>query len=206
MATRRTVAHRRPSAALVACALALGAAGCVTAPPLDNPVLVRNGEVENPVLVSPGQPTKESYREVFDKVVDVLDDYFDLLTPNPYEGRVTTKPRVAPGYEQFWKAGNPDSRQRLLATFQSIRQTATVEIRAGERGGYLVYVVVEKELEDLPRPASATIGNAVFQERPTVDRELEVVTPATGLNGGWYKVGRDFAFEQEILRRIRKCK
>ncbi len=200
---RRTVAHRLPVAAIMACACATG---CATAPPLDNPVLVRHNEIENPVLVSPGQPTAASYREVFEKVVEVLDDYFDLHTPNPYEGRVTTKPRVAPGYEQFWKAGNPDARQRLLATFQSVRQTATVEIRAGERGGYLVYVVVEKELEDVPRPARATVGNAVFQERPSVDRQLEVVTPDSSADRSWFKVGRDFAFEQEILRRIRQCK
>ncbi len=206
MATRRVVPYRLRAVAITVCAAALGSAGCVTAPPLDNPVTVRSTEIENPVLVSPGQPTAEAYHEVFDKVVEVLDDYFDLQTPNPYEGRVTTKPRVAPGYEQFWKPGNPDTRQRLHATFQSTRQTATVEIRAGERGGYLVYVVVEKELEDVPRPARATVGNAVFQEAPTVDRQLEVVSPETAVNRSWFKIGRDYAFEQEILRRIRQCK
>jgi hypothetical protein len=187
------------------CAAALGAGGCATAPPLDNPALVRRAEVENPVLVSPGQPTASSYREVFERVVDVLDSYFDLQPPNAYEGRVTSKPRLMPGYEQFWKHGNPDPRQRLLATFQSMRQIATVEIRAGERGGYLVFVVVEKELEDLPRPLKATVGDALFQAAPTVDRQLEIVTPATN-SAGWIKIGRDYALEQEILRRIRECK
>ena len=80
MAARRTVAHRLALPAIMACAAALGPVGCATAPPLDNPVLVRNGEIENPVLVSPGQPTAASYREVFEKVVEVLDDYFDLQT------------------------------------------------------------------------------------------------------------------------------
>lgn len=206
MATRRVVTHRLRAAAIMVCAAALGPVGCATAPPLDNPLPVRRVEIENPVLVSPGQPTAASYREVFEKVIEVLDDYFELQTPNPYEGRVVSKPRVAPGYEQFWKAGNPDPRQRLLATFQSIRQTATVEVRAGERGGYLVYVVVDKELEDVPRPSRATIGNAVFQEAPTVDRQVEVVTPETAGNRAWIRIGRDYAFEQEILRRIRQCK
>ncbi len=183
------------------------ATGCTaTSPPLSNPLVVRHAEIENPVLVSPGQPTAASYREVFEKAIEVLDDYFELQTPNPYEGKITTKPRVAPGYEQFWKSGNPDPRQRLFATFQSVRQTATVEIRAGDRGGYLVYVVVERELEDVPRPALATVGNAVFQESPTVDRQLEVITGDTTTNRSWFKVGRDYAFEQEILRRIRQCK
>ena len=193
-------------------AVALGAAvpvGCATAPPLDNPVLVRRSEsVENPVLVSPGAPTGVSYREVFEKSLDVVDDYFEVLSVNPYAGKIITKPRIAPGYEQFWKGGNPDARGRMLATLQTIRQVAVVTIRTGERGGYLVEVVVEKELEDLARPVRQTVGNAVFQEAPTVERQLEVVGPAAAAPSGlgWYPVGRDFAFEQQLLRRIQACR
>ena len=207
MTTGRGVTVRLRAATIILCAGALAPTGCLTAPPVDNPVLVRGAEaIENPVLVSPGQPTAASYREVFEKALDVLDDYFELQTPNPYDGRITTFPRVAPGYEQFWRPGNPDPRQRLFATLQSVRQTATVEIRSGERGGYLVYVVVERELEDVPRPSRATVGSAVFQEQQSVDRQTEIVTPETTGDRVWFKVGRDYAFEQEILRRIRQCK
>ncbi|MCS6863496.1 MAG: hypothetical protein RMJ56_00180 [Gemmataceae bacterium] len=193
---------------LVGCWLTWTATGCLSTPPTDNPLFVRGSSegIENPVLVSPGQPTGQSYREVFERCVDVLDDYFELEIPNPYEGRITTKPRIAPGYEQFWKPGNPDPRQRLLATFQSVRQIATIEIRTGERGGYWVYVVVERELEDVPRPSQTTAGNAVFQELPTVAREVEVVPAGATGDMTWFKIGRDFAFEQEILRRIRRCR
>jgi hypothetical protein len=186
-------------------AMCLLAAGCASTPPLDNPLLVRPAPagIENPVLVSPGVPTAEAYHEVFEKTVDILDDYFDLLPPDPYDGRIVSKPRIAPGFEQFWKAGNPDARGRLLATFQTIRQTATAEIRAGERGGYLVYVVVERELEDLARPTQARIGNAIFQDAPTVDRQLEVVGGDASADHAWFKVGRDYALEQQILERIR---
>src|SRR5262249_39437609 len=189
-------------------AWALLAAGCATAPPLDNPVPVRgrSGEVENPVLVSPGQPTGEAYREVFEKTVEILGEYFDLIPPDPYDGRILTKPRIAPGYEQFWKPGNPDPRGRLLASFQTIRQTAVAEIRAGERGGYLVYVVVERELEDLARPTQARIGNAVLRDNPGVARVLEVVSGETTADQTWFRVGRDYALEQQILRRIRDCR
>lgn len=191
-----------------ACLLAAGAAGCMTAPPVDNPLLVRAepAGIENPILVSPGLPTPEAYREVFEKTIDVLDDYFELLPPDPYDGRIVTRPRIAPGYEQFWKPGNPDSRGRLLATLQTIRQTAVAEIRSGERGGYLVYVVVERELEDLPRPSQSRVGNAVFQDAPTVDRQLEVVGGETTADHAWFKVGRDYALEQLILHRIRNCR
>ncbi|MBX9580415.1 MAG: hypothetical protein K2X87_08915 [Gemmataceae bacterium] len=191
-------------------AVAVGAAGCASAPPLDNPALVRPmaEEVENPVLVSPGTPTAGSYREVFDKCLDVLDDDFPIRSADPADGRIITLPRIAPGYEQFWKRGNPDPRERLLATFQTIRQTAVVEIRVGERGGYLVTVIVERELEDLPRPSRQRTGSAVFQEAPTVDRQLDVVgaTGAAPVATNWFRIGRDCAAEQRILRRIRECR
>ncbi len=195
----------RRSHGWAACLLAVG---CATTPPLDNPVLLRTSPdtIENPVLVAPGVPSAASYREVFEKTIDILDDYFELLPPDPYDGRIVSKPRIAPGYEQFWKPGNPDTRGRLLATFQTIRQTATAEVRAGERGGYLVYVVVERELEDLSRPTQARIGNAVFQEAPGVDRQLDVVTGDTSPDQNWFRVGRDFALEQQILHRIRNCR
>jgi hypothetical protein len=190
------------------CVLAVAPVGCLSGPPVDNPVLVRNAEaVENPVLVSPGKPTAEAYRQVFDKALDVLTDYFpEMQTINPYDGRIVTKPRIAPGYEQFLKPGNPDPRQRLLATLQSVRQTATVLIKCGERGGFTVEVVVDKELEDTPRPTRTTIGNPTFQDYPTVAREVEVVTPDLSADRAWFKIGRDYAFEQELLRRIRQCK
>ena len=189
-------------AGLVAC---LFASGCATTPPIDNPALVRPSPdaIENPVLVSPGVPTGEAYREVFEKTIDILGDYFELLPADPYDGRIVSKPRIAPGYEQFWKPGNPDTRGRLLASFQTIRQTATAKIYDGERGGFLVYVVVEKELEDLPRPTQARVGSALFQDSPTVDRQLEVVGGETSADQAWFKIGRDYALEQQILCRIR---
>lgn len=192
----------------LAAALGASASGCMSTPPLDNPVPIRQTSdcTENPILVSPGVPTTNSYKEVFEKCIDVLDDYFEIREANAYAGRIVAYPRIAPGFEQPWKAGNPDARERLLATFQTIRQTAVIEIRTGERGGYLVYVEVTKELEDLPRPVLARIGNAVFQETPTVERQVEVVGPATSPERTWFKVGRDFAFEQMLLQRIRYCR
>ena len=189
-------------------AAGLASTGCFSTPPLDNPTQVRQvrEEIENRVLVSPGVPTETSYKEVFEKCIDVLDDYFEILDSNPYSGHIATKPRIAPGYEQLWKGGNPDARERLLATFQTIRQTATVELRTGERGGYLVYVIVEKELEDISRPTRARIGNAVFQDSATVERQVEIVGAATSADRGWFKVGRDYATEQMLLRRIRECR
>jgi hypothetical protein len=188
--------------------ICLTCVGCATAPPLDNPGLLAAGSatIENPVLVSPGIPTTSAYNEVFEKAIEVLSDYFDLLPPNEVAGQIVTRPRIAPGYEQFWKPGNPDPRSRLLATLQTIRQTAIMEIRAGERGGFLVYVVVYRELEDLAKPAQARIGSPVFEEAATVARPFDIVNPDPPSDAGgetWFKVGRDYALEQVILARMR---
>jgi hypothetical protein len=188
-------------------ALTLGAAGCATAPPLDNPTLVRRAEdCENPTIISPGVPTANSYRQVYERSLAVLTQYFDVPPGNPYAGVIVTRPRIAPGYEQFFKSGNPDPRERLLSTIQTHRQTATVEIRAAERGGFLVSVIVEKELEDLAQPSRSLQGSAAFTANPTVERSFEVVGPESSVNRYWIKIGRDFAFEQEILRQIRDGK
>jgi hypothetical protein len=184
-------------------------AGCATAPPLDNPILTggQPTAIENPVLVAPGMPTAPVYQEVFEKCIGILSDYFDdLYPPNPYAGVIVSRPRVAPGYEQFWKPGNPDPRARLLATLQTIRQTATIRITPGEHGGFLVYVEVDRELEDIPRPTLVTLGTPIFEETPTVSRPFDVVNQdlTTDPTSTWFKVGRDYALEQVILDRIRR--
>jgi hypothetical protein len=187
------------------CVFAVGLTGCYAIPPVENPVLVEpaTGDMENPVLVAPGVPTPLGYAEVYDRVLDAVDDYFDFVPGSRYSGEVRTLPRIAAGYEQPWKPGTPDARERLLATFQTIRHHAIVRIQAGERGGYRVYVEVYKELEDLSRPSAATVG-ASFREMPTVDRRVELVTPIAPAERTWIPVGRDCAFEQVILRKIQK--
>ncbi|HEX4609173.1 MAG TPA: hypothetical protein VH092_13290, partial [Urbifossiella sp.] len=137
----------------------------------------------------------------------VLDDYFPIAKADPYDAVIITSPRISPGYEQIWRSGNPDPRERLLATFQTFRRSAVAKIRVGERGGFTVEVMVEKELEDLPRPSRQSVG-AVFQEAPTVDRQIEVIPAAALVPSGtsWIPVGRDYALEQQILRRIQMCR
>lgn len=184
--------------------VALAATGCASVPPLDNPLVVRP-PIENPATVSPVTPDANSYAEVWEHVIDVLDDYFELKSPSRYAGYIETIPRIAPGYEQPWKPGSPDKRERLIATLQTIRNTAKVTISAGDRGGYKVYVEVWRELQDLERPNRALGGAAVFQEAPTVDRRNDVVSLESTSNREWLPAGRDYAFEQLILSRIQEC-
>ena len=179
----------------------LGVTGCASVPPLDNPALVQPGCVENPVLLAPGLPTPDGYAETYERVLDAVDDYFIIKPGSRYSGRIETEPRVAPGYEQPLKPGSPDRYERLLATFQSIRHRGIIEIQAGERGGYLVYVEVLKELEALEQPSLAVAGPASFRQAPTVNQRRAIVS-ADAIDGNWIPLGRDTAMEQAILRRI----
>lgn len=179
----------------------LGVAGCASVPPVDNPALVQPGCVENPVLLAPGLPTPDGYAAVYERVLDAVDDYFNIKPGSRYSGRIETEPRIAPGFEQPGKPGSPDRHERLLATLQSIRHRAVVEIQAGERGGYTVYVEVLKELEVLPQPALAVAGPAAFRQAPIVTQRQAIVT-ADAIEGNWIPLGRDTAMEQAILRRI----
>ena len=183
----------------------VGLGGCTSIPPLDNPTLVRPSdcEVENPVVISPGLPTPEGYRDVYDRVLDVLNDHFTIKPGSRYSGQIETLPRIAPGFEQFWRPGSPDHRERLLATLQTVRHYAIVQIWAGERGGYRVYVEVYKEVEDNSTPVGARSGVAIFQESPTVDRRVEVVAPEAR-DEKWIPAGREPALEQVILRKIQQ--
>lgn len=181
--------------------------GCMLVPPTDNPANIRIAACENPCLVSPGEPDGRNYEKLYETIIDVLDDEFDLKPTSRYAGQIETLPRVAPGFEQLWKGGSPDLRERLVATNQSLRHRAAVQISPGERGGYRVFVEVFKEREDLPVPigvqASATTsGIAVFQETPSVDRKAELIAAEAG-STRWIPAGRDFAYEQKIISKIR---
>lgn len=195
-----------------ACLLALLPAGCVTGPRADNPLHINQAECacENPVLVFPGR-AGDAYAEVFDRVLDVVDDHFSIAYANRYEGRIIAKPTIAPGFEQPWKPGAPDKYERLLATFQAYRYRCEVRIREAHPTGYFVNVVVWKELKDYPTPAAPQYSPAVFGDMSTVDRDqFLVVDPAatTPLSDGsdrWIPKGRDQDIEQQILRKLQRC-
>jgi hypothetical protein len=186
---------------VLAAAVAIVLGGCATGPLQENPLLLRTDKPpiqENPVYIPQGPM---DYARVFEKVIDVLDDYWDIAYHNRYDGRIETHPRVAPGFEQFWKPGSPDFHERMLASLQSIRHRAIVTIRTADDGGYFIDVKVIKELEDLPNPFRATAGAAVFSMPPTVERQFEVVD-ANLVDSNWIPIGRDCALEQVLLQRI----
>jgi hypothetical protein len=186
-------------------ALLLG--GCASGPLHENPILVRPEKVggcENPIYIPLGP---NSYPLVWEKTLDIVDDYFDVAFANRYDGRIETYPRIAPGLAQPWKPGSPDLYQRTLASFQSIRHRAIVLITVADDGGFFIDVKVLKELEDLPVPSFATAGTASFRSFPTVERQYEVVD-ASMFDPNWIPIDRagrpmrDCQLEQVILERI----
>jgi hypothetical protein len=182
----------------------LGTGGCSSGPLVDNPFLATAEPlvvVENPVYL-PGNPT--AYNPTFERILDVLSDYFEIHYANRFDGRIDTYPSTAPGLEQFFKPGSPDFDQRLLATTQSIRHYARVMIRAAENGGYFVDVRVFKELEDVPRPIRSTEGAAAFRTENPLERQFQVID-VTVTDFGWIPIGRDTKLEQVILQRLRGC-
>jgi hypothetical protein len=174
--------------------------GCATGPLQENPLLVGGPRIEqeNPVYL-PQSPWV--YKQVFTKIQDILSDYFVIVEAQPYDGRIVTAHSIAPGCEQPWKPGSPDSYQRLLAFCQSIRHRAVVVITSAESGGYFVDVKVFKELEDLPNPTRSTSGNAGYRLESTVGQQFQLIEPET-TNNSWIPIGRDCPLEQVILSRI----
>jgi hypothetical protein len=185
-------------------AAALLLAGCSTGPLQENPVFIRPDKVvlqENPLYVPQGPM---SYARVFEKVLDVLDDNFEIAYANRYDGRIETFPTIAPGYEQPWKPGSPDPYQRLLATLQTIRHRAIVLISTADDGGYFIDVKVLNEMEDLPVPIRATAGMASFRLNSTIQHQYEVIEPNVFM-ANWIPMGRDHQLEQVLLQRLAAC-
>jgi hypothetical protein len=183
-------------------ALLLG--GCASEPLLDNPVVLRPDPavaVDNPLYVPLGPV---SYSNVFERVISVITEYFEIRYSNRYSGEIITFPRIAPGLDQPWKRGSPDLAQRLEATLQTLRHRAEVKIDPAPDGGFFVSVTVYKELEDLSRPIRATAGAASFRTDNPLERQFEVVDPFV-LEGNWIPLGRNVPMEQAILQRIKNC-
>jgi hypothetical protein len=176
--------------------------GCMTGPLQENPVLVRGTNAcDNPVFVPLG-PNPRVYGVLFERVLEVVTDFnFEIAYSNRYDGRIESQPTTSPGLGQPWKPGSPDFRQRVLATFQSIRHRAIVLIQPAPDGGYFIEVQILKELEDLARPIRAAASAVAFRGDATLERQNDVID-ASVYESNWIPIGRDTKMEQLLLERI----
>jgi hypothetical protein len=195
---------RALGASWVAVIAVAAAGGCASVPPIDNPVLVRQALTDGADAPT-GRPGCAGYDDIYDRTLDALDDYFEIVPGSRYAREVRTYPRVAPGYEQPWKTGSPNPFERWVATFQTVRHFAVVRFTDGD-GGYRVAVEVYKEVEVLGSPVQPLGGPAAFRSAPVADRTADTVTGPLVGDRQWVPAGpaphRDYAFEQAILKKI----
>ncbi|MEZ6141769.1 MAG: hypothetical protein R3B84_14455 [Zavarzinella sp.] len=195
----------------------LALSGCFLARPLiDNPAFVSeysaNHSHENPCLVHACEISEASYNDVFDRVLDAVDDYFPIQSSSRYDRRIVAVPTLAPGYEQPWRPGSPDFHERKLATLQTMRHRCEVRILNDSPEGYQVQVIVHKELKDIPIPSAPYSAPSSFQDAISVDRtQFTVVDPGFGTteqadSERWIDLGRSIPLEQAILKKILKQK
>jgi hypothetical protein len=189
-------------------------------PGTDTPI-VGSTIVPQSALVLP--PSDRDF--VFDQIVDVVDDYFEIdheerlkvVGTEPVEGRIDTFPLTGATLLEPWRRDSVGFYERLESTLQSIRRTANVRIIPNATGapGYLVDVAVWKELEDVPQPIQASAGAATFRYDTSLQRDTEFDTDPNRIPGdparpngprtptiGWIPLGRDPNLEQAIIGKI----
>jgi len=181
---------------------ALAVPGCAWRAAVPNP-LGTAPIVENPVFV----PVADR-EATWEQIIDVVDDYFeiehedrvrvvgDVLT----EGRIDTRPRIGSTFLEPWRRDSVGRYEKWLATLQTIRRRATLNVRPVE-GGFLVDVTVHKELEDLERSQFATAG-AAQQRYDSGPKRLATTVGGPPQELGWMPLGRDIALEQRIVAHL----
>lgn len=160
--------------------------------------------VPNPMFV----PTVD--REFFwNQVVDAVDNYFKIekevrlrqIGDTLIEGRIDTYPVDGSTILEPWRKDSTHGFEKLHSTFQSTMRKATVRVSPAQ-GGYMVYVVVQKYVEDVARPLNATSSRRFAEPESPNRSEDQNQSPLTD-TVGWIPIGRDQSLEQRILADIR---
>jgi hypothetical protein len=145
----------------------------------------------------------------WDQIADVVSDYFTIAREQRarrsgemlMEGRIETAPLDGATWLEPHQRDSVGSFNRWESTFQTIRRRAVVRV-IPDAAGYLVEVVVEKELEHLPTPEKATAGAATFRNDSSLpSRRLEQAS-RTQSSPRWIQLGRDPPLEQQMLADI----
>ncbi|HEX5102649.1 MAG TPA: hypothetical protein VFV87_02485 [Pirellulaceae bacterium] len=159
--------------------------------------------IENPLFVPPMD------REcLWNNAVDVVDNYFRIEREERVrliggvltEGRIDTFPQSGSTILEPWRTDSTPGYEKWLATLQSIRRRATVRVIPIE-DGYLLEVIVQKELEDLDKPENATAGGATLRYDGSLIRQ-QGAPGRHAVTLGWIPIGRDQSLEQRILAQI----
>lgn len=199
------------AAALPASSHFVGCASVPSEPTPDFSVGTPNEAAPNPLFVQTSSP-----EYLWNAVVDVVDNYFEIRFETPIrvferqtengerftssaEGRIDTYPAIAAGVLEPWRKNSATCDDRWLATFQTIRRSATVRV-VPDSAGYLIYLAVYNEIEDLKNPMGSTVGfNEIY-----IDDFSQLTQPVgeRATSRGWIPTGRDAALETRMLEEI----
>jgi hypothetical protein len=185
----------------------------IAAPPFSPPVgpeiLPPPGVAAIPLPPNPIAVPVTDEELAWDQIADVVSDYFTIAREQRarrngevwLEGLIQTAPQDGATWLEPHRHDSVGTLNRWESTFQTIRRRAVVRV-IPDAAGYLVEVIVEKELEDLPSPEKATAGAATFRNNESLpSRRLEQVS-RTRSSPRWIQLGRDPLLEQRMLAEI----
>ena len=137
---------------------------------------------------------------VWERIVDVVHDYFEIGRENRLDGIIETKPLVAAGMLEPWHHDSVGLDNRLEATLQSIRRRGFVNVMPAQ-GGCWVSIEIFKEQEDVLTTPDKSAGNSTFQENRPLQRDLTLVVGDAAPHG-WIALGHDQGLEDRMLKQI----
>jgi hypothetical protein len=145
----------------------------------------------------------------WEQIADVVSDYFTIAREQQArrsgdvwsEGRIETAFQSGATWLEPHRDDSVGSFNRWESTFQTIRRLATIRV-IPDQGGYLVEVIVQKELEDMPRPEHATAGAATLRNDSSLPTGRADVVSRTVSSPRWIPLGRDAALETRLLAEI----
>jgi hypothetical protein len=194
--------------------------GSAAVPPPTGNVPVPPPAIVGPGVAVPGQPVAGGPTNTitvpvvddelaWDQIADVVSDYFKIAREQRarrgmegcMEGRIDTVPQDSATWLEPHRQDSIGTFNRWESTFQSIRRRATVRV-IPDAGSYRVELIVEKEIEDLPRPERSTAGAAALNMDITLPNDRADDVSRTHRASRWLSLGRDPALEQRMLAEI----
>jgi hypothetical protein len=160
--------------------------------------------IANPILV----PVTDD-QMAWDQIVDVVSNYFRVTHELQArrngdtwsEGRIETATQTGATLLEPHRGDSVGWFNKWESTFQSIRRTAVVRV-IPDPNGYLVEVVVQKELENLPQPERSTISEATLHQMESLPSHRLSLSNRAPTSPRWIPQGRDPALEQRMLADI----
>ena len=139
---------------------------------------------------------------VWERVVDVVHNYFEIARENQLDGIIETKPLVGASILEPWHRDSVGLDNRLESSLQSSRRRGVISVQPAD-GGYFVTIDVYKEQEDVLTTPDKSAGNSTFQESRPLQRDLNLVV-GDAAPEGWIALGHDQALESKMVNQIQK--